>query len=199
MSWPYSAKKKVGAGRASTVEILACFDDEYEILLRLAILIAGDTELAERSVSDAREMAVHGATPLPFREQLTEWVKWTTIKAAIRNSLLEIGSCEPKYLNWTCIHSEHFLHGNDSKLQESRNFVLQVKPEIFIAGLDSLARAVAILRTTARASILDCTLRLNVSPDTVLAANCQAMTWLTEKQNRSDGEAKSSETKVAKP
>jgi len=187
MSWLHSTSKKTaGAKRVSALDILVRFEDEHEALLRLALLIAGDIEAAERSVSKAHKMAIHGASPFPFREQLTEWVKWMTIKAAIANNLHEIDPCEPKYVNQTCDHSEHLLHGNDSKLQEFHNFLLHVEPQIFIDELDPLARAVAILRTTARASILDCTLRLNLSPDTVLAANCRAMTWIAEKRDRSE-------------
>ena len=82
--------------------------------------------------------------PLPFRKQLTEWVKRVTIEAAITNSLHEIARCESRYVNQNCTHSEHLLNGNDSKLREFRNFLLQIDPEIVIAELDPLARAIAI-------------------------------------------------------
>jgi len=84
------------------------------------------------------------------------------------------------YLN--CTHSEHLLNGNHSKLRQFRNLLLHIDPEIVIGELDPLARAVAILRTTGRASILDCILQLRLSLDTVLAANCRAMTWFAEKR-----------------
>ncbi len=197
MSRLHSTRKTAGMGRrVSTLEILTCFEDQQEALLQLALLIAGDMEVAERSVSSACEMAIHRANPLPFREQLTEWVTWVAIKAAISNTLYEIGPCELRYVNQTCNHSAHLLNGNDSKLQEFHNFLLHVDPETFITGLDALARAVAILRATVRASILDCTLRLNMSPDILLAANCRAMTWLAENRNRSNGKVDSRTTKV---
>jgi hypothetical protein len=179
-------KKRAGAERPSTLEILARFEDEHETLSRLAFVITGDIGVAERSVSEARELVTNGAHPLPFRKQLTEWVKWVTIEAAITNSLHEIARCESRYVNQNCTHSEHLLNGNDSKLRELRNFVLQIDPEIVIAELDPLARAVAILRTTARASILDCILRLRLSLDTVLAANCKAMIWICGEANRTE-------------
>jgi hypothetical protein len=172
------------------LEILASFEDEHEKLVRLALLIAGDIEAADQSVRNAQEMATHSGCPLPLRGQLTEWVKWMTIKSAIACSHHEIVPCAPKYFNQTCTHSEHLLNGNDSKLQEFSNFLSRANPEMVIAELDPLARAVAVLRTTARASILDCTLKLKLSPDTVLAANCRAMTWIVQKRNRADaGEA----------
>ena len=182
MSWLPSTKKKAAVtGRVSTLEILARFENEHEVLSRLALLITGNTVAAKRSVSKARELATHGASPLPFREQLTEWAKCVTIKAAIAHSRDEIGLCAPRYVNQTCTHAEHLLHGNDARLHESHSCLLHIDPKTVIAALDPLARAVVILRTTARASILDCALRFGLHPDTVLAANCRAMTWITEK------------------
>ena len=196
----HSTKKKIAeAKRASTSEILARFEDEHEILSRLAFVITGDIGAAERSVSEARELVRNGAHPLPLRKRLTEWVKWVTIETAITNSLHEIARCESRYVHENCTHSEHLLNGNDSKLRELRNFVLHIDPEIVIAELDPLARAVAILRTTARASILDCILRLKLSLDTVLAANCRAMTWFAEKRTGLSDKAPTPEPKLEKP
>ncbi len=175
-------KKKTPANGVSTLEILDRFEDEHEILLRLAFVITGDIGTAERSVSEARDLVIHGEHLVPLCGQFPEWLKTVTIKAAITNSLPEIARCESKYVNQNCTHSEHLLNGNDSKLTELRNFLLHVDPESVIAELDPLARAVAILRTTARASILDCILRLKLSLDTVLAANCRAMAWFAEKR-----------------
>ncbi len=192
-------KRKAQAKRVSTLEILARFEDEHETLSRLAFVITGDIGTAERSVSEARELVRNGVYPFPFREQLTEWVKWVTIKAAITNSLHEIALCESRYANQNCMHSEHLLNGNDSKLREFRNFLLRIDPQIVIGELDPLARALAILRTTVRASILDCILRLKLSLDTVLAANCRAMTWLEEKRTGLSDKAPTPEPKLEKP
>lgn len=192
-------KRKAEATRVSTFEILARFEVEHETFSRLAFVITGDMGAAERSVSEARELVTNGAHPFPFREQLTEWVKWVTIKAAITNSLHEIARCELRYVNQNCMHSEHLLNGNNSKLREFRNFLLQIDPEIVIGELDPLARAVAILRTTARASILDCILRLKLSLDTVLAVNCRAMTWFEEKRTGLSDKAPTPEPKLEKP
>ena len=182
MSSIHSLKKITEAKRASTAEILARLEDEHETLSRLAFVITGDIGVAERSVGEARELVTNGVHPLPFRKQLTEWIEWVTIKAAITNSLQEIARCESRYVNQNCTHAEHLLNGNDSKLREFRNFLLQIDPEIVVAELDPLVRAVAIMRTTALASILDCILRLHLSLDTVLAANCKAMIWIAEKR-----------------
>ncbi len=196
----HSTNKKIAeAKRASTLEIQARFENEREILLRLAFLITGDLGAAERSVSQARELATDGAHPLPFHKQLTEWVKRVTIEAAITNSLHEIARSESRYINHNCTHPEHLLNGNDSKLGEFRNFLLQIDLKIVIAELDPLARAVAIMRTTARASILDCILRLRLSLDTVLAANCKVMIWIAEKRSGLSDKAPTAEPKQEKP
>ena len=174
-------------------------EDEYETLSRLSFVITGDIGTAERSVSEARELVTNGAHPFPFREQLTEWVKWVTIKAAITNSLHEIARCELRYVNQNCVHPEHLFNSNGSKLRGFRNFLLRIDPEIVIGELDPLARAVAILRTTARASILDSILRLKLSLDTVLAANCRAVTWFEEKRTGLSDKAPTPEPKLEKP
>ena len=191
-------KRKAEANRVSTWEILARFEDEHETLSKLALLITGDIGAAERSVSEARKLVRNGVHPLPFREQLREWVKWVTIEAAITNNLHEIARCESRYLNQNCTHSEHLLYGNDSKLRQFHNFLRQIDPEIVIAELDPLARAVAIMRTTARASILDCILLLQLSLDTVLAANCRAMTWVAEKRSGLSDKVPTPEPKMEK-
>ncbi len=191
--------RKAEAKRVATFEIRARFRDEHETLSRLEFVITGDIGAAERSVSKAHELITNGVHPLPIRQQLKEWVKFVTITAAITNSLYEIARCESRYVNQDCMHSEHFLNGSDSKLREFRNFVLQTDPEIIIAELDPLARAIAIMRTTARASILDCILRLKLSLDTVLAANCRAMTWFEEKRTGLGYKAPIPEPKMEKP
>jgi len=179
--------KRAAVSRVSSLEILERFRDEHEVLLVLALLITGNIRNAEGSVSKARELMTTWLIPSASPEQLTKWVRWVTIKAAVAGNLDEIRYYEPSYLNRTCIHAEHLLHGN-SKLQQFHDFLLHLNPTIVIAELDPLARAVAVLRTTSRASFLDCTLPLKLSADTVLAANCRAMSWIAKKRNGADGE-----------
>ena len=190
---------KPGTKRASSSEILDQFKQEHETLSRLAFVIMGDKGAADLSVSEARELAMNGENPFPVRDQLAEWVKWVTIKAVIKNSHDQVAYCMPRYVYQNCAHTEHLLNGNGSKLREFRNFLLQVDPELIIAELDPLARAVAILRVTAQASILDCILRLKLSLDTVLAANCRTMTWFAERQTVPIDQAPALEAKLEKP
>lgn len=179
--------KRAAVRHVSSLEILEWFRDEHEVLLALALLISGNIRNAEGAVSKARELMTNWVIPFAPPEQLTKWVRWVTIKAAVADSLDEIRHYEPMYMNRTCMHTEHLLNGN-SKLQQFHDLLLHLNPAIVIAELDPLARAVAVLRTTSRASFLDCTLPLKLSADTVLAANCQAMSWIAKKWNGVDGE-----------
>jgi hypothetical protein len=122
-----------------------------------------------------------------------------TIEAAITSSLHEIARCEPRYMYLNCTHSEHLLNVNDSKLRHFCNLLLRIDPEIVIRELDPRAGAVAVLRTTGRASILDCILQLRLSLDTVLAANCSAMTWFAEKRTGLSDKAPTPGQKLENP
>jgi|SRR5215470_437316 len=173
--------------RVSSLEILERFRDQHKVLLALALIIRGNIRDAEGAVSKARELMANWVIPFAPPGQLTKWIMWVTIKTAVADSLDDIRCYEPRYLNRTCMHTEHLLHGN-SKLQQFHDFLLHLNPMIVIAELDPLARAVAVLRTISRASILDCTLPLKLSADTVLAANCRAMSWIAQKRNEADGE-----------
>ena len=48
-----------------------------------------------------------------------------------------------------------------------------------VAELDSLARAVLVLRGVLGASVRDCSIQLNVSSESVLAVQRRITTWLT--------------------
>ena len=141
--------------------------------LRLALMITGNAGNARQCLIKARETAFQGQNPLLGR--FTEWIKWLTIEAAaLSTSDGAISRCEVSYENLHCTHPEHLVQTGDSKLQEYHSFLSRIDPRIIIALLDALSRAVLILRTTARASILDCTQSLDLTPNTVLTANCCA-------------------------
>jgi hypothetical protein len=179
--------KAAAVNRVSSLATLERFRNEHEVLVALAFLITGSTRNAEGAVSKARELMTNWAIPFTAPEQLTKWVRWVTIKAAVADSLGEIRSYEPRYFNRTCMHAEHLLHGN-SKLQQFHDFLVHLNPAMVIGELDPLARAVAMLRTTSRVSILDCALSLKLSVDTVLAVNCRAMSWIAQKRNEAERE-----------
>lgn len=179
--------KTAAVNRVSSLETLERFRTEHEVLLALAFLITGNTRNAEGAVSKARELMTSCAVPFAPPEQLTKWVRWVTIKAAVADRLDEIRSYEPRYFNRTCMHAEHLLHGN-SNLHQFYEFLVHLSPATVVAELDPLAKAVAVLRTTSRVSIPDCALALKLSVDTVLAANCRAMSWIAQKRNEAERE-----------
>ena len=165
---------------ASVAQILAYFEGERKDFLRLALMITGNAGNAKQCLIKAREMALQGRNPL--RGRFAEWRKWLTIEAALSSSYGAISRCEANYENLQCTHPEHLVQTSDSKLQKYHSFLFRIDTRIILASLDALSRAVLILRTTARASILDCTQYLDLSPNTVLAANCCAMTWVHHMQ-----------------
>jgi DNA-directed RNA polymerase specialized sigma24 family protein len=57
--------------------------------------------------------------------------------------------------------------------------ILHLDPEMVIAELDSLARAILVLRGVLGASVRDCSLQLNVSCESVQSVERRVTTWLT--------------------
>jgi hypothetical protein len=163
---------------ASAAEILGCFSDEREMLSRLALLITGDQATAARSVVNACDMTLQGHSP--FRDWLTEWAKSATITSAIYHCAGAIRACEATYKGRRCTHTQHWSQGEER--ERTLDFVLKTDPAIVIAALDPLSRAVLVLRLAIRCSVQDCVVRLNVCRAAVVAANCQAMTWLDDMQ-----------------
>ena len=161
---------------ASPAEIVACFQDQRNVLSRLAFLITGDHATAEQAVVHACEMTLQGNSP--FREWLFEWAKAATIASAISHGTEAIRICEAAYKDRRCPHVEHLSQGDAEERAASLDLILGTDVQTLIAALDPLCRAVLVLRVAIRSSIQDCALRLNVSRAAVLAANCHAMTWL---------------------
>ena len=57
--------------------------------------------------------------------------------------------------------------------------ILHLDPEMVIAELDSLARAILVLRGVLSASVRDCSIQLNVSCESVQAVERRVTRWLT--------------------
>jgi len=177
MSWFQPSMKAADArNQASAAEIVACFRDEGCLLTKLAFLITEDQASADRSVDNACEVTLHGNSP--FRDWLLEWAKAATITSAISQKLPVLRNCEAAYQNKRCNHVEHSWQCDTDEREASLNLIVKADPRELIAELDPLCRAILVLRLAIRSSIQDCVLRLNVSRNAVLAANCQAMTWL---------------------
>jgi DNA-directed RNA polymerase specialized sigma24 family protein len=177
MSWFHSSTVPVDArNHASPAEVVACFQDQRNVLGRLAFLITGDHATADQAVVQACEITLQGNRP--FRDWLLEWAKASTIASAISHGTKAIRICEATYKDRRCPHVEHLSQGDAEERASSLDFILRAEAQTLLMELDPLCRAVLVLRVAIRSSIQDCALRLNVSRAAVLAANCHAMTWL---------------------
>ena len=179
MSWFHSSTAAVVAlNCASPAEIVACFQDQRNVLSRLAFLITGDQAMADQVVVQACEMTLQGNSP--FRDWLFEWAKAATIASAISHGTEAVRICEAAYKEPRCSHAEHLSQGDAEERAASLDLILGADAQELIAELDPLCRAVLVLRVAIRSSIQDCALRLNVSRAAVLGANCHAMAWLRD-------------------
>jgi DNA-directed RNA polymerase specialized sigma24 family protein len=177
MSWFHSSTATVDArNHASPAEVVACFQDQGNVLSQLAFLITGDRATADQAVVEAREITLQGNRP--FRNWLFEWAKAATIASAISHGTEAIRLREAAYKDQRCLHVEHLSQGDAEERAANLDFILGADAQTLIAELDPLCRAVLVLRLAIRSSIQDCALRLNVSRAAVLAATCHALTWL---------------------
>jgi DNA-directed RNA polymerase specialized sigma24 family protein len=180
MSWFHSSTAAFDTRNyASPAEIVACFQDQRNVLGRLAFLITGDQATADQAVVQACEITLQGNSP--FRDWLLEWAKAATIASTISHGTEAIRICEAAYKDQRCPHVEHLSPGDDEERAASLDLILGADAQTLIAELDSLCRAVLVLRFAIRSSIQDCALRLNVSRAAVLAANCHVLMWLHER------------------
>jgi len=180
MSWFHSSIAGFDArNHASSVEIVACFQDQRNVLGRLAFLITGDQATANQAVVQACETTLQGNGP--FRDWLLEWAKAATIASAISHAAEAIRICEADYKDQRCPHAEHLSPGDDEERAANLALILGSDAQTLISELDPLCRAVLVLRVAIRSSIQDCALRLNVPRAAVLAANCHVLMWLHER------------------
>jgi len=181
MSWFHSSTAPVDTrNHASPAEVIACFQDQRDVLGRLAFLITGDHATADQAVVQACEITLQGNSP--FRDWLLEWAKAATIASAISHGTKAIRICEAAYGDRRCPHVEHLSQGDAEERAASLDLILGADTQTLLTELDPLCRAVLVLRVAIRSSIQDCALRLNVSRAAVLGANCGAMTWLQKRQ-----------------
>src|SRR6476619_2524748 len=106
MSWFHSSIAGFDArNHASPAEVVACFQDQRNVLGRLAFLITGDQATADQAVVQACETTLQGNCP--FRDWLLEGAKAATIASAISQGTGAIRICEAAYKDHKCPHVEH--------------------------------------------------------------------------------------------
>ena len=162
---------------AHTVHIESYCSNEDNILFRLAYLITADEVQAEDSVIAAYDLA--GQDKTSSRGWLLEWVKCATVKSAIQARLADVQECEHRYKSLDCKQLRHRPQVMKPDLPSMTESILHLDPEMVIAELDSLARAILVLCGILSASVRDCSLQLNVSGESVLAVQHRITTWLT--------------------
>jgi len=176
MSWfPIVNQKNAAPMQASASDITSCFHNEKETLFRLAFLITGDEAQAQASVINAYELTLQGKTP--FRDWLFEWAKSATVRSAIRTQLDEIRRCESAYKDSYYDDPEYRSQQTDQ--QRMAESIWRLDPGLVISELDLFARSILVLRGVVHASARDCAVQLNVSHQSVLAAQCRISAWLS--------------------
>jgi hypothetical protein len=155
----------------STVEIQHEFDAESVFLLWVAEVITGDPQLAEKCVTDARNIA--STRSGIFLDWLTQWARTATIQCAIGHSQKQIISAAWKYRDFRCSHGGH------APLSRDETRLLRTTPiSEILTTLDPFVRTVMILRAIPNCAVQDCALRLGTSRLVVCAGCCAAAQWL---------------------
>jgi hypothetical protein len=163
--------------QAHATHIGSYCSNEGNILFRLAYLITADEVQAEDAVIAAYDLAEQGKQPL--RDWLLEWAKCATVRIAIQARLADVRECEDRYKSSGCKQPRHRPQVMRPDLPAMTESILHLDPEMVIAELDSLARAILVLRGVLSASVRDCSIQLNVSSESVLAVQRRITTWLT--------------------
>src|SRR5271166_404731 len=136
MSWFHSSTAAVDARNyASPAEIVACFQDQRNVLGRLAFLITGEQATAEQAVVQACEMTLQGNSP--FRDWLFEWAKAATIASAISHGTGAIRICEAAYEDRRCPHAEHLSQGDPEERAAALDLILGADTRKLLTELDS--------------------------------------------------------------
>ena len=95
MSWFHSTTAAFDArNQASPAEIAACFQNQRNVLGRLAFLITGDQAPADQAVVQACEITLQGNSP--FREWLLEWAKVRPLPVRYHTEWRRFASVKPR-------------------------------------------------------------------------------------------------------
>src|SRR5271165_1114123 len=98
-------QKKLSAAMRSRSEIQDPFADQTKSLLWTALIITGDSELAERSIIDATGLAKTGSSD--FRDWLVLWAHLATARAALNAVRSSIQETAKRYIDSSCSQHSH--------------------------------------------------------------------------------------------
>src|SRR6202162_6745697 len=140
MSWFHSSTRAVDARNyASPAEVVGCFQDQRNVLGRLAFLITGDHATADQAVVQACEITLQGNSP--FRDWLFEWAKAATMASAISHGAKAIRICEATYKDRRCPHLDHLSQGDADERAASLDLILGADTRKLLTELDLLCGA----------------------------------------------------------
>ncbi len=168
-----SSAPEGGERFASAAEIEFAFGAQQDFLFWLALMIAGNDEVAQKCIIGASGLSQQGAGV--FRDWLDEWARSATVRFAIGEARDQIAEAVHSYDGLSCPHG-----GHPTLSPEDVRALRTTDAQILLAGLDPLARAVLVLRGVRKAAIQDCALSLDVSRGTILAAYCRATEGLLQ-------------------
>lgn len=163
----------------SPPRVRAYFKEEREFLLWLALIVTGELHSAQTAVVNATEVAT--ARKGAFADWLAQWARSATIRSSIAIVRSDIAESARTYNGLFCKHQEH------SALTEHQFRLLRgIELHIITSELNTLTRAVLLLRGVEDLPIEKCAAALNVTPGTASAAYCRALHWLATRQESID-------------
>jgi len=178
MEWFHSTERKQperpNSGLASSHEIRSAFAEQRDYLYWIALLITGDSALADLAVVNASTLSANYSSV--FRDWLIGWATYATVRAAVREIRDLISASASHYVDSSSEQSDGDVLSGD-QIMSLRN----VDPRDIIAALDPLARSALVLRGIQHDSIADCALLLDMPRRIVTAAYCQALRWNNER------------------
>ena len=168
-----AAQKSQNTGLAGRAAVQTAFADQRESLYWTALMITENAELAAQSIVDATSLAETNS--YAFRAWLVRWAHLATARVAVNAVRSSIHETAAQYSDWTCSHRKH------APLSPAETRALrELDAYEVIPRLDILARVVLVLYGCQRASLSECALLLNVSPQCVVGAYCRVRQWYGE-------------------
>jgi DNA-directed RNA polymerase specialized sigma24 family protein len=153
--------------------VQAACPEQKKTLYRIALIITGNSDLAEQYIVDAGSLNPTGSHN--FRAWLAEWGQIATARAAVNAVRSQIHATAARYSDWTCSHRKH-----EALPQSGIERLQEVPAHRVIDQLDVLGRAVLMLHGYLGVSLEQCVDVLNVPLQSVVGAYCKALECLSE-------------------
>jgi hypothetical protein len=160
---------------ASQDDIETTFEEEYENLFWIGLLITGNATTSIESITHASGLSFASGV---FKDWLVRWANSITARVAIDIAHEPIAGVASRYAEWSCAHREHDVFSN-----EEAQWFRQADPNEIIAALDPLARSVAVVRGVQKSSASECASLLGLSRRCIIGAYCHALQWIRQRRS----------------